>query len=97
MNNALRKEMNAIYKYREKTTFDAFVKINESFTNDMKIKILELIEQNVDCNMSSYIIQKNIEKVLSNNFQNSKKAIKHYNNFRNKFFKKKPISKMERF
>lgn len=85
--------MNALYKYREKTTFYAFVKKNDSFTSDMKIKIYEHIEQNVDCNLSSYIIGKNMERVLSNCFQNSKKAIKHYNNFRNDFYKKNQYPK----
>lgn len=93
MNNALIHEMNALYKYREKTSFDAFAKKNDSFTNDMKIKMYEHIEQNVDCNMSSYIIGKNIEKVLSDNFQNSKKAIKRYKNFRNQFFKESKYPK----
>lgn len=99
--NVLVDKMNEECRRRERETFDVFANEQEHrsiFTTNLKDKVYEKIEQNVDYTTSYYNLEMRMEEVLtdvlgdrSNNSLN--RMITLYNEHRNRFYREKNYPK----
>lgn len=100
--NALVDKMNEECRRRERETFDVFANKQEYrsiFTTNLKNKVYEKIEQNVDYTTSYYNLEMRMNEVIKDilgdraNHNSLNKIIKLYKKHRNRFYKEKNYPK----